>query len=392
MKMRVAIAYNFHDRDWLGGKNYFSSLFRAVRAVAGDEIELVLVTGTRTVTSLPTEFPEIETIRTRMLDRMHPLWLLRQLSLRKFNSDPLLARLLRHHRIDVLSHSGNLGKNSGIKTLAWLYDFQFMHLPEYWQARHVRWAEQRYRAACRQCDGLIVSSADAFKDLERFAPWCEAPKHVLRFVSNPIDFQRLPSKADMRSVYALPEDFFYLPNQFWTNKNHRLAVEALAKLKQQGVEATIVCTGSSVDGRRPEYFAELMALCKELGVSEQMRILGVIPYQHTQGLMAHARAVINPSRFEGWSTTVEEAKTFQKRLLLSDLGVHREQSPALGRFFSPDDSSELAQLMAETLTELPRELEITEIQTDYAQRLKAFGQCYVAILSRTLHRTACADS
>ena len=314
---------------------------------------------------------------------MHPLWLLRQFGLRKFDSDPMLARLLRKLGIDVLSHSGNLGPAPGIKTLAWLYDFQFLHLPEYWQAKHVRWAEQRYNAACRQCDGVIVSSRDALGDLERFAPWCQAARHVLPFVSNPIEFDKLPNAAQLRDTYGLPTDFFYLPNQFWTNKNHRLAVEALAALKNEGVPAMIVCTGKTSDGRRPEYFGELVAYCEDLGVSDRMKILGVIPYAHSQGLMAHARAVINPSRFEGWSTTVEEAKTFHKRLLLSDLGVHREQSPALGRVFGVDAPQELAHEMARCLQEPSAKLVPAEIEADYAARLKTFGQAYMAMLRRT---------
>jgi glycosyltransferase involved in cell wall biosynthesis len=382
MKLRVAIAYHFHDRDWLGGKNYFSSLFRAIE-VAGGDVELVLVTGKQISTTLPDEFPEIEIVRTSLLDRMHPLWLLRQFGLRKFDSDPLLARLLRKLRIDVLSHSGHLGRDPGLKTLAWLYDFQFLHLPEYWQAKHVRWAEQRYKAACGQCDGVIVSSRDALSDLERFAPECRAAKHVLPFVSNPIEFDKLPSAMFLRDTYGLPPDYFYLPNQFWTNKNHRLAVEALAALKRDSVYATIVCTGKTVDGRRPEYFDELIAYCEELGVSDRIKILGVIPYVHSQGLMEHSRAVINPSRFEGWSTTVEEAKTFHKTLLLSDIGVHREQSPALGRFFSTNAPQELADHMARCLQE-PLNLPVrAAIEADYQLRLKAFGEAYLSMLEQT---------
>lgn len=382
MTLRVAIAYHFHDRDWLGGKNYFASLLTAIDATDSD-IELVLITGKRIVTSLPEEFPSIEVVRTPLLDRMHPLWLLRQFGLRKFDSDPMLARLLRNLRIDVLSHSGNLGPTPGIKTLAWLYDFQFLHLPEYWQAKHIRWAKQRYSAACRQCDGIIVSSRDALNDLERFAPWCRASKHVLPFVSNPVEFDKLPSAAHLREIYDLPTEFFYLPNQFWTNKNHRLAIDALAALKSAGVLATIVCTGKTSDGRRPEYFGELMAYCKERGVSDQLKILGVIPYVHSQGLMAYARAVINPSRFEGWSTTVEEAKTFHKKLLLSDIGVHREQAPALGRFFGVDSPQDLAEKMAQCLQEPEWQLIPTEIEADYAKRLKSFGEAYAAMLRQT---------
>jgi glycosyltransferase involved in cell wall biosynthesis len=388
MRIRVAIAYHFNDRDWLGGKNYFSSLLKAATANAGDDIEFVLVTGRRIATSLPNEFPSIETIRTPLLDRMHPLWLARQFSLRKFDSDPLLSRFLSKHHVDLLSHSGNLGPNAAVKTLAWLYDFQFMHLPEYWQAKHIRWAEQRYRAACEQCDGVIVSSRDALNDLSRFSPRCKAAKFVLPFVSNPVDFDKLPSKAQLCETYSLPSDFFYLPNQFWTSKNHRLAVDALVALKRDGIPATIVCTGKTFDGRRPEYFAELMAYCEEVGASDQFRVLGVVPYVHAQGLMAYARGIVNPSRFEGWSTTVEEAKTFHKRLLLSDIAVHREQAPAFGQFFSVDAPRELAGLMAQSVQEPFQEVVPAEIQLDYADRLKVFGQNYIALIKQTVASTS----
>ena len=54
---------------------------------------------------------------------------------------------------------------------------------------------------------------------------------------------------------------------------------------------------------------------------------------------------INPSFFEGWSTTVEEAKYRGKPILLSDLKVHREQAPAKGVFFDPNDPEDLAKKM-----------------------------------------------
>jgi glycosyltransferase involved in cell wall biosynthesis len=66
-------------------------------------------------------------------------------------------------------------------------------------------------------------------------------------------------------------------------------------------------------------------------------------------LFFHSIAIINPSRFEGWSTTVEEAKSSGKTVLLSDIPVHREQDPPHGKYFSVDSASELADLMATTI-------------------------------------------
>lgn len=388
MTVRVAIAYNFHDHDWHGGKNYFASLFHAVHAVGPEEIEFVLVTGHKTQTLLPAEFPWVKVVRTSLLDRMSPSWLVRQFTLRKLSSDPLLAAFLGRHQIDLLSHSGHLGREAPMKTLAWLYDFQFMHFPEYWQAKHVRWSEQRYRDACRYCDGVIVSSHDALNDLHAFEPSCRAAAHVLQFVSNPVRVNDLPSKQDVLAKYELPDLYFHLPNQFWTNKNHRLVIDALALLKGRNICVNVVCTGRPADGRRPDYFDELMEYCTKSGVQDSFRVLGIIPYRDTQALMRYAAAVVNPSRFEGWSTTVEEAKTLHKRLLLSNIKVHLEQAPARGRFFSPDSPSELAKELEECLHVSEAPVDQAIIDADYKKRLVNFGAAYVSMVRSTLSDTA----
>lgn len=382
--MRIAFAYHFHDKDWLGGRNYFASLFSAIREVAPPSWQIVLVLGQKTVSTLPEEFPWLEVLRTPLMDRLAPAWCARQVTLRGFENDYLLAYYLSRHRIDLLSHSGYLGKRCSIRTLPWLYDFQFMHLPEYWTPKQIAWSTKRYSNACRYGDGIIVSSEDARRDLHTFAPWCNKPVYVMQFVSNPVDFSRLPSADEIRARYHLPDRYFHLPNQFWSNKNHRLAIDALALLKQRGIDATIVCTGKPFDARMPQHFDELMAHSRAQGVEDRFRVLGVVPYWDLQGLMAHSAAVVNPSHFEGWSTSVEEAKTLQKRLLLSDIPVHREQAPQNGSFFATDDAPRLADLIAQTLVEPVPTVNQASITASYQQRLRAFGQLYLRYVAQAM--------
>jgi glycosyltransferase involved in cell wall biosynthesis len=381
---RVAIAYNFNDKDWFGGRNYFASLFESLKLQDINQLQFVFITGNKTVTSLPTEFPFLEVIRTSLFDRLHPLWLLRQFTLRFFDSDPIFSWFLKKHKIDLLSHSGYLGKKSGIKSLPWLFDFQFMHLPEHWTQSQLKWVKRRYLASCEQCDGVILSSGDALRDLKEFAPHSSVPKHVLRFVSNPISFNKILPMVQLATTYNLPEKYIYLPNQFWTHKNHRVVIEALAILKKSKTNIVVVCTGLPKDLRRPEYFDELMAFCVENDVSENFKVLGVVPFQHAQSLMVHAAAVLNPSRFEGWSTTVEEAKTLNKTLLLSDLEVHKEQAPTFGKFFSPDDAIHLAKLMDEVIQAESTQIDEKFIAENYVKRQFEFASTYLKIINDTL--------
>ena len=74
-------------------------------------------------------------------------------------------------------------------------------------------------------------------------------------------------------------------------------------------------------------------------------VLGLVSRDEVMSLMAGAIAVINPSFFEGWSTTVEEAKVFGKRMILSDIPVHREQCGARAHYFEPNDANTLGVLL-----------------------------------------------
>lgn len=47
---------------------------------------------------------------------------------------------------------------------------------------------------------------------------------------------------------------------------------------------------------------------KASGVDSNFRHLGLIPYNDVFALNAACDALMNPSKFEGWSTPVEEAK------------------------------------------------------------------------------------
>lgn len=210
---------------------------------------------------------------------------------------------------------------------------------------------------------LLLSSESARKDFEQYYPSMNHVEvHVLRFPAfGAASGQTMKSRAELCEQHSIPGHYVYLPNQFWAHKNHGVVIDALA---QTSSDVTVVCTGSSSDLRKDEYFSGLMDRVRRAKLESRFRVLGLVEYSDVVALMHHATAVLNPSLFEGWSTTVEEAKAQGKLMILSSLPVHMEQAPEpRARFFSPEDASVLAELLDEVALNPPIPSSNTEQST-----------------------------
>ena len=86
-------------------------------------------------------------------------------------------------------------------------------------------------------------------------------------------------------------------------------------------------------------------LIQEAGLERSFVLLGLIPHDHVLALMRASAALINPSKFEGWSTTVEEAKATGTPMILSSLAVHREQAEDKALYFDKDSPEQLARIL-----------------------------------------------
>jgi glycosyltransferase involved in cell wall biosynthesis len=228
----------------------------------------------------------------------------------------------------------------------------------------------------------MVSSEDACQDFREFYKVRSNRMHVVRF-SVPVKCEPF-DRAALLGKYGLPENFFYLPNQFWRHKNHDCVIQALALAKQKGSNITVAVSGNPHDPRDPEHFQNLMKLSERLGVRNNFKVLGMIPYSDVQGLMQSCNALINPSCFEGWSTTVEEAKALGIKMLLSNLNVHQEQAGNRAEYFETDSPEELARLLSEYDSNPPRsfsnkqheivetsELQMARYANEFASMLKS---------------------
>ena len=117
---------------------------------------------------------------------------------------------------------------------------------------------------------------------------------------------------------------------------------------------------------------------------------GNVPRADVALLMRASVAMLNPSLFEGWSTTVEEAKSLGVRLVLADLPVHREQVGAAADFFDPVDPAAIAACLERVWVDEREGPAVSEQQAIAEQALRRVRE-FAAQFTRACER-ACARS
>jgi len=341
--IRVGIAIERAGADWLGGVNYFRNLIGAVNQRPSRTIEIVLLAGEKVDAHGLDNLAE--TIRTPLLDIGRGPRTLRKGIQGITGTDWLLLQLLKKHGIQLLSHSGVLGRKATIPTLPWIPDFQHIYLPDLFTKEGISRRRRVFSSYVRYGTCILLSSQCAERDLFKFLSPEQQRTKILRFSSCLSINAKWLSKKEIMSRYNVGPRWFHLPNQFWAHKNHRLVIEAIQMAKERGVPLTVLATGATSDARNPEFFSSLMKMVEDNALQNEFRVLGMVPYDDMLSIMRYSVAVINPSRFEGWSTSVEESRSLGKSVLMSDIDVHKEQAPERGVFFSVDDPSSLMDSM-----------------------------------------------
>ena len=196
--------------------------------------------------------------------------------------------------------------------------------------------------------------------------------HVIPFVSiiDDFDFENI---KDLKDRYEIPKDYFMVSNQFYKHKNHIVVLKALTKIKEKGIrDIHIVMTGKMEHYNDPEFIIQLREEITLNRLEPYLSMLDVIPRQDQLCLMKHAKAVIQPSLFEGWSTVIEDAKSLQVPVLASNIDIHKEQLSDKGVYFDPYNENELA----DKLSTFPRNSS-TLLYEKYENRVQDFAKKFI---------------
>lgn len=375
--IKVGIPILFNEKHWMGGINYFRSLISAFSLVKQNDIELILFCEKKGVFNTD----DLKNVRQVIIPDLLSAKLSDRILNRLFGVNLPLYKALRSERVDILSHC-QVNKRLPFKTLWWKPDFQEKYYPEFFTEKDISLRDLAVKKNAK--DGqLLFSSHDAYNDfLTFYGDIAQKPIHILQFVpeinthSEDDEFDQILA---VKEKFHIQGEYFFLPNQFWKHKNHELVINAILSNKES---LQVIATGALNDYRGGKHIEFIRSLL-ENDVENKFKLLGMIERQELNYLMKGALAVINPSRFEGWSTTVEEAKYLGKRLILSDIPVHHEQNPPDSLYVKCDDVDGMIAAMKTVAAEYDLDNErkrVSNAVSSYLSKREQFGLAYYNIL------------
>jgi glycosyltransferase involved in cell wall biosynthesis len=218
----------------------------------------------------------------------------------------------------------------------WIPDFQEEYYSHLFSEDIIEKRRLMRSSLARQSDSLVVlSSQNAREDFLKFyGPELKAKTKVLRF-ANPDkwDFQESFIKQTLYKYKLEKNKFFICPNQMWEHKNHILLLQALREAITINPEIKIVFCGREHDPRKPNFAVELKFTARDLVESKNVYFLGFLPKDEQMCLVKLSTGLIQPSMFEGWSTTIEDGISMKKQVFALDLKVNKEQLGSKGVYF-----------------------------------------------------------
>lgn len=326
--------------NWVGGLYYVINIIKVLRAINQSKgVKIVVFYSNNTPKDIIDEVRSFG-IELENIDKFSLIKKIFYKTFRLlFKRNLQLEHIINPHQLDVLYPlSQYFSDLNGLncKIVYWMYDFQHKFLPHLFEKNEITQRDRNFYEMAENAKYLVVSSENAADHFRQFYPNSKSKLFVLRFVSV-IDKTKLTSFEILKKNYLISEPYFVVANQFWSHKNHIVVLKAINELKDKQLKFKVIFTGKQYDHRNPDYFKDLCDYIEKNNIREYVSFTGFISREDQLGLIQNSLAVIQPSKFEGWSTVVEDAKALNKYLLLSSIPVHREQLKNNGSFFDSDD-------------------------------------------------------
>ena len=378
-RFRIGIIFNF-TRGWLGGFYYYQNIINAINFLDDEQKPQIIIFYNEEYSAYLNElhYPYMQLVPWKFIGikKGYLLSFLQQKNV--FVHDMIRSYgLTGIYAVNDNPVPSTKGKNHNTVAAAWFPDLQHKFFPQFFDKKRLWLRELRLKITLRNARDLVVSSNDTVEHFKKFYSLPSTLRiHVLQFVSV-LDIYESRDILSVRATYKIPQEYFIVSNSFLKHKNHQVVLNALKELKKKNGNVHVVFTGKMEVYPGPEHIDELKAIVKENNLEAYVSFLGVIPREDQLCIMKHAKAILQPSKFEGWNTTIEDAKSMQLPVIASNIQVHKEQLGDIGTYFDPTNPSELADVLTNY-----QKAGNGALYDDYSTRVKKFATDFLEIFNR----------
>ena len=238
--------------------------------------------------------------------------------------------------------------NADVPVIIIMHDIQEYHYPEYFTTPQKLHRKINNINAINESDHIIVSFDHIKNDLLKYFDIKDSKISICPppYTSNWFLSKKLTSAEDLKSKFKIENEFLLYPAATWKHKNHINLFKALSHLNEEGLKIQLICTGNKTD-----YFEYLQKESVELGSSNQIKFLGIIPEEDLIGLYKCASLVVIPTLYVAGSAPLYEAMRYSVPVICSDVTSLPDTMGNKKYIFNPNNINEIASLIKKMLQE-----------------------------------------
>jgi glycosyltransferase involved in cell wall biosynthesis len=243
---------------------------------------------------------------------------------------------------------------------AMVMDLNWQHFPENFPYNDRRTLDRLFASWLRRADVIFPISDFTAEEIRGAFPQTASRVAVVPHGARTLSPEL--SGAAPRRHRAQERPRFYYPASVFSHKDHKTLIQAAITLFAKGYDFDLVCSGNRTEcflhqsSRSDSLSESIRKLCSENStlINGRVKCLGSVDRAEVEALYDEARAVILPSRFEGFGLPLLEAIERGRRVICTDIPPFNEQIRRYDygdytRLFPPGSATSLAECMVASL-------------------------------------------
>lgn len=329
-KSKMNIALSTLSGVSYGGLTYFNNLLPALAEVDTTNNYHIYVAKKSPIASLVRQdnfiFHECLTENNSSLQRF--VW-----------EQCVLPRILRRDKIEVMFTAKNLDIFAApCKTVIAIRNVEplfYTRHKNHWRLNIASWFRRALtRLSIGTSDRIVAVSESAKNDVASFS---QKAKGRISVVHNGNSIKERPQSFGSSNV---AEDFILTSSKFVAYANQSSLIEAYALLTRRKPDVPPLCIAGGVLDK--DYFSHVKRQIRANGLTDAVKILGLVPHEQLMDLCSRAMVFLFPSTLEACPQTLIEAMACGAPIAASNVPPMPEICDNAAMYFDPFDPNDIA--------------------------------------------------